>query len=586
MSSAQPVGMTALASLDKLLLGGEALPPSLVDRILPQLRGELLNMYGPTETTIWSTVSPIRAAGVPITIGRPIANTQVFTVDRNLQPNPIGVTGELLIGGAGVMRGYLDRAELTSERFVQLPSSGTRVYRTGDLARIRSDGEIELAGRLDYQVKIRGYRIELGEIEAAIGRYPDTHESVVVARTDTPGYPRLIAYVVPRSSGATSKSEAWREVWNETYLNRQDGADPTFDIAGWHNSYTGEPIDAEEMREWVDETVSRIRALSPVRLLEIGCGTGLLLFRVAPECERYVGIDIAQSALDGIEAALQSNPMPQVRLVQGRAEDVTELVSERFDTIVINSVARYFPDADYLVNVIIQAMGLLEPAGSLFLGDLRSLGHLPLFAAGLELARAPANMLRHDLWARAQQREPQEEELVIDPDLFPALKAVLGDLDSVSVRLKAGHHDNELTRFRYDVVLQRAGGGEALAAEVRELSLDEFSIGAVRAALADDPAVVRVKSIRNDRLVREAELVRLLVSVGDMPATSGDVRALLNGVPRGIHPADLTTIHPDYDADIVWSADGLDRFDLELRSRSKPSRVPIDAIADPKPWSA
>jgi acyl carrier protein len=162
----------------------------------------------------------------------------------------------------------------------------------------------------------------------------------------------------------------------------------------------------------------------------------------------------------------------------------------------------------------------------------------------------------------------------------------LGELDGVSVRLKAGRHDNELTRFRYDVVLQRAGRGEALAAEVRELSLDDFSMAAVRAALTDDPAVLRVKSIRNDRLVRESELVRLLASVGDKPATAAAVRAALNDVPSGIHPADLTTIHPDYDADLVWSADGLNRFDLVLRSRSKPSRVPVKAIADPKPWSA
>ena len=207
--AATPEGLDALASLDKLLLGGEALPPALADRIRPALGGDLLNMYGPTETTIWSTVSPITQAGAPITIGRPIANTSVHIVDRGLRPLPVGVPGELLIGGAGVVRGYLDRPELTAERFVELADGGGRVYRTGDLARIRPDGEIEFGGRLDHQVKIHGYRIELGEIEAAIGRHPGTFETVVVARADTPGEPQLVAYVVPRSGDGAGAAEAW-----------------------------------------------------------------------------------------------------------------------------------------------------------------------------------------------------------------------------------------------------------------------------------------------------------------------------------------------------------------------------------------
>ena len=350
--AATPEGMTALARLRKLLLGGEALPAALADRIRPQIRGDLLNMYGPTETTIWSTVSPILAAGRPITIGRPIANTEIHIVDRHLQPNPIGVAGELLIGGAGVVRGYLDRPELTDERFVALPAAGgDRVYRTGDLARMRADGEIEFSGRLDHQVKIRGYRIELGEIETAIGRHGDVFETVVVARTDSPGEPRLIAYVVPRSAGEGGDTDAWGQVWNETY-GQSTETDATFDIAGWNDSYTGAPIPAEEMREWVDETVARISELAPRRILEIGCGTGLLLFRLAPQAERFVGIDLAQNALDRIAQRLETAPLPQVSLLQGRADDVATLVDETFDTIVVNSVAQYFPDVDYFVDVV------------------------------------------------------------------------------------------------------------------------------------------------------------------------------------------------------------------------------------------
>jgi acyl carrier protein len=136
------------------------------------------------------------------------------------------------------------------------------------------------------------------------------------------------------------------------------------------------------------------------------------------------------------------------------------------------------------------------------------------------------------------------------------------------------------------VVLRKAGGGNGVVARIRDLAAADFSIGALGAALAEGPAVLRVKSLRNDRLVREAELVGLLAGVGDGQESAADMRAALNKVASGIHPADLTSIHPGYDADLLWSEDGLDRFDLVLRSRSQPSHVATKAIPEPKPWSA
>jgi amino acid adenylation domain-containing protein len=188
------------------LCGGEALPPKLAAEIAARA-GSLWNMYGPTETTIWSAtrrVEPQPAERVaPVPIGGPIANTQIYVVDSELRPAPIGVPGELLIGGAGVARGYLGRPELTAERFIPDPfagEAGSRLYRTGDLARWLAAGEIEFLGRLDHQVKVRGYRIELGEIEAALQTLPEVVESAVVART-TDGFEGTViccAYV-PRA---------------------------------------------------------------------------------------------------------------------------------------------------------------------------------------------------------------------------------------------------------------------------------------------------------------------------------------------------------------------------------------------------
>ena len=181
----------------KIVCGGEALPRSLANELVGR-GAELWHMYGPTETTVWSSSRELgRGHGSP-PIGGPIANTRFYVVDRHLQPLPVGVPGELLIGGAGVARGYRGRAELSSERFFDdplAPGSG-RVYRTGDRMRLRPDGTLEFLGRLDHQVKLRGYRIELGEIEAALDAHPDVLQSVALIHEDDDGDKQLVAYVV------------------------------------------------------------------------------------------------------------------------------------------------------------------------------------------------------------------------------------------------------------------------------------------------------------------------------------------------------------------------------------------------------
>ena len=204
----------------RLFCGGEALPRELADRLLGA-GTELWNLYGPTETTIWSAAVRVARRG-PIRIGRPIVNTDLHVVDRVLRLLPVGVPGELLIGGEGVARGYVGRPGLTAERFVPDPfvpdpcvpdpcgrGTGNRLYRTGDLVRRRHDGEIEFLGRLDHQVKVRGFRIETGEIETCLLEHPGVREVVVTAREDAPGDVRLVAYLVPE--GAAPSSGEMRE---------------------------------------------------------------------------------------------------------------------------------------------------------------------------------------------------------------------------------------------------------------------------------------------------------------------------------------------------------------------------------------
>jgi amino acid adenylation domain-containing protein len=180
----------------KMLCGGEPLSRELADTLLDH-GGELWNMYGPTETTIWSSWQQIRQDGIAPSIGRPAANTQFYILDARRQPVPVGVRGELYIGGDGVAQGYLNRPELTAERFLLNPFASGRMYRTGDRARWRPDGTVELLGRMDTQVKIRGHRIELGEVETALAACPAVRNGAVVVREDASGEKLLAGYFVP-----------------------------------------------------------------------------------------------------------------------------------------------------------------------------------------------------------------------------------------------------------------------------------------------------------------------------------------------------------------------------------------------------
>jgi amino acid adenylation domain-containing protein len=204
MIAVHPDGLTALGRLKKLLLGGEALPLSFARRLRQVFQGELHNMYGPTETTIWSTTSLIGKDPSSISIGKPILNTQVYVLDSMLQPVAPGEAGDLFIGGEGVVRGYWQRPELTAERFLDDPFlPGNRIYRTGDLARFLPGGSLEFLGRADFQVKLRGFRIEIGEIETVLESQENVAQAVVAAcefksRGKTEDK-RLVAYVVPKA---------------------------------------------------------------------------------------------------------------------------------------------------------------------------------------------------------------------------------------------------------------------------------------------------------------------------------------------------------------------------------------------------
>ncbi|NDD31514.1 MAG: methyltransferase domain-containing protein, partial [Proteobacteria bacterium] len=491
--------LTDTAALECVGSAGEAAPSGLLQKHARQTR--VINAYGPTETAICAAAflcGDVTEGNVPI--GRPLPGVRLYVLDDQIEPLPLGVPGRLYIGGAGVGRGYASRSGLTAERFLPDPFSdvhGARMYDSGDRCRwvtTSADPEapwvLEFLGRVDDQVKLRGFRIEPGEIEAALSRH-ETVRGAAVAMRDG----QLVAWLEPhRGSEALQRNlvrwrqervSQWRTLYESSYGQRQAN-DLAFDITGWNSSYTGQPILADEMREWVDATVARIREVIPTsdltdarprvleigcppdlptsdltdarpRVLEIGCGTGLLLARLAPDCATYVGIDFSRESVTAARALCASRAdLAHVELEERTADDTAHLPEGGFDLVILNSIIQYFPGVEYLERVVRGALRLLAPGGRIFLGDLRHLELLPAFQASIALHKAVdsgGSVTTSELRVRTERGVRNEEELLLSPALFTEWKNNWTQIARVEVTPKRGHARNELTKYRYDAVL-------------------------------------------------------------------------------------------------------------------------------------
>ncbi|QTD96745.1 Tyrocidine synthase 3 [Streptomyces cyanogenus] len=505
----------------RLLVGGEALPAELAGRLHAQ-GGGAVNLYGPTEATVWATAAEVTgpADGPPL-IGLPLRNARAYVLDERLRPTPDGVVGELYLAGPCLARGYRGRCGLTAERFVANPfdAPGDRMYRTGDLVRWRADGRLEFVGRADDQVKVRGFRIELGEVEAALSRQEGIAAATVLVREDN-GDPQLVGYVVPDEDWADRydcaeagrQVDSWQEVYESVYQGQAERGGFWEDFGIWTSSYDGEPIPLSEMQEWRSSAVAEVLRLAPGKVLELGVGNGLILSQVAPHCDAYWGTDFSASAIESLRTrtAARGDLAERVELRAQAADDTSGLPRDFFDTIVVNSVTQYFPHADYLTDVIRKSLDLLVPGGSLFLGDIRNLRLLRHLQAGVVAHRQAvgtdtfpdALAVRDAARALVEQRVMEEEELLLAPDFFVMLAETLADAGGVDIRLKRAGHANELSRYRYDVVIHKSPVDTMTVDSLPELSWEAVgaAAGGLAAVLRDHPGGLRLADVPNARL--------------------------------------------------------------------------------------
>ncbi|HVX38154.1 MAG TPA: amino acid adenylation domain-containing protein [Gemmatimonadaceae bacterium] len=594
-------GIEECRSLRRVFLGGEALDWPLVDRLHATLDVEVVNLYGPAEATVDATFAVWARHGEHAhrPIGLPIDNVQAFVLDRELRPVPIGVPGELYLAGHALARGYIGQPGQTAERFVPNPFSdelGARMYRTGDIVRRLRDGQLEYVGRRDHQVKIRGQRTELGEIETAIRHVPGVREAVVALAADEES---VVAWVTlddehTLESADGARVEQWHELYEEVYrADAEEEIDPAFDIRGWNDSATGAPIPAGEMRVWLDSTLHRIRALGPRHVLEIGAGSGLIAFGIAPHVERYVATDFAAAAVERLRRHTRARGLSNVELAVAGAAETPAVLSGTppVDVVVLNSVVQYFPSAAYLASTIERAAAVTAAGGAIFVGDVRALPLLDAHLAESELARATDDMSLDELRRRVRQRRRVEEELVLDSRFFAALRRRIPRIARVDVQLKRGTDRNELTRFRYDVTLHLDAAPARTAGDALHIEGDA-SLAALEAMLLRErPACVRLSSVRNARVASALALVNALDA--NRFARVGELRAHLGSIDApGEEPERFWQLGDrlGYDVTVEW-ADDPACVDVHLYRRAEATatrareRDPFDASTLPPSYA-
>jgi amino acid adenylation domain-containing protein/non-ribosomal peptide synthase protein (TIGR01720 family) len=594
-----------------VIFGGEALDAATIRPWLEKYPvasggGQLVNMYGITETTVHVTFHRVTEADLVSSaspIGRPIPDLEMRLLDEHQNPVPVGVPGEIFVGGPGVARGYLKRPELTAQRFIDDPKNpGKKLYRSGDLAIRRVDGTFDYLGRIDDQVKIRGFRIELGEIQSLIAEHSAVAEAHITTYERSQDDKRIVAYVVPKEGASElvlstpAHVGEWTELYDELYARSatEEKTDWNFNIAGWNSSYSSNALSSEAMKEWVERTVEQILAQKPASVFEIGCGTGLMLTRIAPSTTAYWGTDISKVVVEKVGEHAKALGLRQVKLFHKAADQLGEIDfgTQTFDAVIINSVVQYFPSAEYLARALITAAKHLNKGGFIFVGDVRNHRLLEAFHASIALAQHTGAIEPKAFKEKIARRMAGEEELVLHPDFFWGLRARIPGISHVEVRPKRGVCLNELTRFRCDVLLHI--DSEPFADPELSWGPGDLTLPEIRTRLSRTNAPhIGLRGIRNARLQPAVESTALIH--GESLASTSVEKLKKRMLDRdgstpvpdpepGIDPEALHQLAEALSLDVAldWSRGGADgSFDAVFLPKGSSAGRPISFGAHP-----
>jgi len=571
----------------KVLCGGEALPKDLAHSLLSKC-SSLWNMYGPTETTIWSTIKQITNYDGPISIGRPIANTQIYILDQYQQPVRKNGTGEICIAGDGLARAYLNKPELTEAAFVKNIFSNDpekKIYRTGDLGQYLPDGDILCLGRADNQVKIRGHRIELGAIEDSLNSLEGVKEAVVIAREDRPGDKRIAAYIVPENLTEESRSPSWQERWEDLYkrgIQSESGLNLTeqqLDIAV-AQEISGRTDIKEEVEEWLAQSVNRIKALHAKNIMEVGCGAGQLVFELAPFSENFIATDYAETAIEKLKEKLIAFPekWKNVKAITASAEDFSAVDAASLDLVIINGVVQYFPDAGYLIKVIEEASKAIKAGGCIYIGDMQGKSTLPMYHAFDQIARTDEHLSIAEFKKICARRVKLEDELVADPGFFYLLQDLIPGISGVDVQLREGKHINETTKYHYDIWLHVNSTIQPAKSDIELNWQPGYAEDWLKSELVKYPSkIVHIKKVYNLRTTDDHSLQQNLENIAD-DAMVKNLKLNSMEVRQGLNPHIFWEMGREfgYTSHVRWTSNGSDGlFDVIFIPSDQENKIPL-----------